>query len=165
MIDEGPITVSDFQTIQFKRTLPERRMFEKILVAYDGSKGAQKAFEVAVEIAARSDAQLHMISVQEKLPRRTKLIGEIVDVQEIEHSYFERVAEEAKRLAARHSVHLECTIAPGHRVKTIMRVADEGGFDLLVVGFSGHSRFNEHLWGRASRDLMRSAPCDVLVVK
>jgi nucleotide-binding universal stress UspA family protein len=100
MIDEGLITVSDFQTIQFKRTLPERRMFEKILVAYDGSKGAQKAFEVAVEIAARSDTELHMISVQEKLPRRTKLIGEIVDVQEIEDSYFERVAEEAKRLAA-----------------------------------------------------------------
>jgi nucleotide-binding universal stress UspA family protein len=42
-------------------------MFEKLLVAHDGSKGAQKAFEVALEIAARSDAELHMISVQEKL--------------------------------------------------------------------------------------------------
>jgi len=140
-------------------------MFEKILVAHDGSKGAQKAFEVALEIAARSDAELHMISVQEKLPRQAQVISEIVDVKEIEDSYFERVAEEAKRRATRRSVYLECTIMPGHRVKTIVQVAEEGGFDLLVTGFSGHSRFNEHLWGRTSRDLMRSGPCSVLVVK
>ncbi len=140
-------------------------MFEKILVAHDGSKGAQKALEAAVEIAARSDAELHMISVQERLPRQTQPLSEIVDVQEIEGLYFEQVAEEAKRLAARRSVYLECTLVRGHRVKTIVQVADEGGFDLLVVGFSGHSRLNEHLWGRASRDLMRSAPCNVLVVK
>ena len=140
-------------------------MFEKILVAHDGSKGAQKAFEVALEIAVRSDAELHMISVQEKLPRRAQVISEIVDVQEIEDGYFERVAEEAKRLATRQSVYLECIIVPGRTVKTILQVADEGGFDLLVTGFSGHSGFNEQLWGRASRDLMRSAPCNVLVVK
>jgi nucleotide-binding universal stress UspA family protein len=98
-------------------------MFEEILVAHDGSKGAQKAFEAAVEIPARSDAELHMISVQEKLPHQARLIGEIVDIQEIEDSYFQRVAKDAKRLAARQSVHLECTIVPGHRVKTIVQVA------------------------------------------
>jgi nucleotide-binding universal stress UspA family protein len=35
-------------------------MFEKILVAHDGSDGAQKAFDRAVELASQLRARLHM---------------------------------------------------------------------------------------------------------
>jgi nucleotide-binding universal stress UspA family protein len=38
-------------------------MFEKILVAHDGSNGAWKAFEAALDLAARLRSGLHMISV------------------------------------------------------------------------------------------------------
>jgi len=45
-------------------------VFEKILVAHDGSDGAQRAFDVAVELASQLQATLHMISVQHTALRR-----------------------------------------------------------------------------------------------
>jgi nucleotide-binding universal stress UspA family protein len=41
----------------------------------------------------------------------------------------------------------------------------QGSFDLLVVGFTGHSAVYEPLWGGASHNLTRMAPCSVMVVK
>jgi nucleotide-binding universal stress UspA family protein len=54
---------------------------------------------------------------------------------------------------------------PGHEVETIIDFCREGGFDLLVVGFMGHSRIYERIWGSTSQTLTRLAPCSVLVAK
>jgi nucleotide-binding universal stress UspA family protein len=140
-------------------------MFEKILVAHDGSDGAQKAFDAAVELASRLRASLHMISVEEDLPRYAETMLEVDDEKEAEDTYFGQLAAQAKRRAALHSVPLECSIVPGHEVKAIVDFAAQGGFDLLVVGFTGHSAAYEHLWGGTSHDLSRMAHCSVLVVK
>jgi nucleotide-binding universal stress UspA family protein len=141
-------------------------MFERILVAHDGSDGAQKAFDAAVELASRLRANLHMISVEEDLPRYAETtMMEVDEVKEAEDTYFGQLAAQAKRRAALHSVSLECSIIPGHEVKTIVDFAIQGGFDLLVVGFRGHSAAYEHLWGGTSHNLTRMAHCSVLVVK
>jgi len=140
-------------------------MFEKVLVAHDGSDGAQKAFDAAVELASRLRGSLHLISVEEDLPRYAETMLEVDDEKEAEDTYFGQLAAQAKRRAALHSVSLECSIVPGHEVKAIIDFATEGGFDLLVVGFTGHSAAYEHLWGGTSHNLTRMAHCSVLVVK
>jgi nucleotide-binding universal stress UspA family protein len=140
-------------------------MFEKILVAHDGSDGAQKAFDAAVELASRLHASLHMISVEEDLPRYAETMLEVDEEKQVEDTYFGMLATQAKRRAALHSVALEYTIIPGHEVKAIIDFATQGGFDLLVVGFMGHSAVYEHLWGGTSHNLTRMARCSVLVVK
>ena len=140
-------------------------MFEKILVAHDGSDGAQRAFDAAVELASRLNASLHMISVEEDLPRYAETMMEVDEEKEVEDTYFGELAAQAKRRAALHSVTLECSIVPGHEVRAIVDFATQGGFDLLVVGFLGHSAVYEHLWGGTSHNLTRMAHCSVLVVK
>jgi nucleotide-binding universal stress UspA family protein len=139
-------------------------MFEKILVAHDGSDGAQRAFDAAIDLASRLHATLHMISVEEDLPRYAETMLE-VDEEEEEDTYFGQLADQAKRQAALHSVALECSIVPGHEVKAIVDFAAKGGFDLLVVGFTGHSAVYEHVWGGTSHNLTRMARCNVLVNK
>ena len=140
-------------------------MFERILIAHDGSDGAQKAFDVAVALASRLQAPLHMISVEEDLPKHAEIIGEIEEEKDIEDSYFGQLAEQCKRRAALHSVHIECSVVPCHEVKTIVEFIRERRFDLLVIGFAGHSRIYEHIWGGTSHNLTSLAPCSVLVVK
>jgi nucleotide-binding universal stress UspA family protein len=140
-------------------------MFTKILVANDGSAGARRAVEMAADIAARYGAELHSISVEEGLPHYAATIDEVDAVKEKENHYFEQVAREAQALAAAHGVRLEPHVMPGHEVETIIRFCQEGGFDLLVVGFMGHSRIFERIWGSTSQNLTRLAPCSVLVAK
>jgi nucleotide-binding universal stress UspA family protein len=140
-------------------------MFEKILVAHDGSEGAQKAFDAAVELASRLHASLHMISVEEDLPRYAETMLEVDEEKDLEDTYFGQLAAQAKRRAALHSVTLECSILPGHEVKAIVDFATQGRFDLLVVGFTGHSAVYEHLWGGTSHNLTRMVHCSVFVVK
>jgi nucleotide-binding universal stress UspA family protein len=41
----------------------------------------------------------------------------------------------------------------------------ERDFDVLVIGFMGHSRIFDRIWGGTSQNLARLAPCSVLVVK
>ncbi len=142
-------------------------MFERILIAHDGSEGAHKAFDEAVFLAARLQSRLHMVSVEEDLPRHAEveLLDELTGEKDREDSYFGQLAAQAKRRAALHSVDLECTILPGHETKTIIDFIRSRGFDLLVIGFTGHSKIYEHIWGSTAHHLTSLAPCNVLVVK
>ena len=85
-------------------------MFEKILVAHDGSEGAQKAFDAALELVSRLRGSLHMISVEENLPRYAETIMEVDEEKEAEDTYFGQLAAQARRRAALRSVSLECSI-------------------------------------------------------
>ena len=58
-------------------------MFRKILVGFDGSKGARPALERAAQLAKESGAELTALWVREPLPRYTDLPGEPED--EAEH--------------------------------------------------------------------------------
>jgi nucleotide-binding universal stress UspA family protein len=68
-------------------------------------------------------------------------------------------------LAAERGVRLQAKILPGHEMETIIRYAREGGYDLLVIGFMGHSKVLGRIWGGTSQNLTKLSPCPVLVVK
>jgi nucleotide-binding universal stress UspA family protein len=85
--------------------------------------------------------------------------------QEEADRFFARVNAEAKATATQEGVDLKCTVLPGHEVETIIRFARDGCFDLLVVGFMGHSRAFGRIWGGTSQNLVKTSPCSVLVAK
>ena len=60
---------------------------------------------------------------------------------------------------------IEAHLAPCHVVEAVVRLIREGGFDLLVAGFMGHSQLYERIIGGTTDRLVRLAPCAVLVVK
>ncbi|MEM3789229.1 MAG: universal stress protein, partial [Candidatus Bathyarchaeia archaeon] len=53
----------------------------------------------------------------------------------------------------------------GHVVQEIVRAAEEGKFDLIVMGARGISRIKELILGSVSDGVIRHAPCPVLVTK
>ena len=75
------------------------------------------------------------------------------------------VIEAARAQAQAAGVPLETHLLPGHPVHTIVALINEDHFDLLVVGFMGHTRLYEQIIGSTTERLVRLAPCAVLVVK
>jgi nucleotide-binding universal stress UspA family protein len=140
-------------------------MFEKILIANDGSAGAIRALRVAVDLAKKYGAELHSISVEEKLPHYAATVGEVEEVKREADRYFKKVNDEAAEIALKEGVELHTHVRAGHGVETIVGLAKEGAFDLLIIGFVGHSRLFETVWGSTSRSITRHAPCTVVVVK
>ncbi len=140
-------------------------MFRRILVAIDGSEGSRKALQAAIDLARRCEADLHSISVEEHLPHYAATVGEVVEAKQEAANFFRKVVAEAEAAAAAADVRLTAHVLPGHEVATIVEFAKTHHMDLLVIGFMGHSRIFERIWGGTSQNLTRLAPCSVLVVK
>ena len=140
-------------------------MFKRILIAHDGSEGAKKAFREALILARSSSAELHSVSVKERPSHYAETVGEVMEQEEEADKFFAQVTSEATAQAREQGIDLQCTVLAGHEVETIVRFARDGQYDLLVVGFMGHSRAFVRIWGGTSQNLTKTAPCSVLVVK
>ena len=140
-------------------------LYRKILVAYDGSPGARLALKAAIELADQSDAEVHCISVEEKLPYYAATLGEVEEAKAERDAYFEKLIQEARQMAWDHEVELHSKVVPGHEVETIITEARDGKYDLLVVGFVGHSNVFGRVMGSTTQNLSRLSPCTVLIVK
>lgn len=141
-------------------------MFRKILVANDGSEGAKRALRVACSLAKQYEAELHSITVEEHQPSHAARVlgGELRSDQKAQ-DYYRLLTIDAGQTATASGVRLTSHVLPGHEVETIVTFAQEHQFDLLVIGFMGHSKiFGQH-WGSTSHNLTQLVPCSVLVVK
>jgi nucleotide-binding universal stress UspA family protein len=140
-------------------------MFQKILVGYDGSNGGKAALERAAALAREGNAQLTALWVRQPLPRHADLPGEPEGEAEAANDYFDERKREVQEVAQRHGIKIACETRAGHPAKVIVNFADEGRYDLIVVGHSDHSE----LWGRLLGDtadrITDHAHCSVLVVK
>ena len=139
-------------------------MFAKILVANDGSPGALKALAAAIALAKQHRAALHMVSVAE-LPRFPATIDEVDEVKAEEDHRFAPVVAAVRAQAQAEGVALVTHMIPGHPVEAIVGLVGEQHFDLLVIGFMGHSALYQRIIGGTADRLVDLAPCAVLVIK
>ncbi len=139
-------------------------MFKKILVAYDGSKGADRALKLAIALAREQGTDVWLLSVAEHPPRFPATISETkAAVEEIDQA-FTQLHQKARMLASEEGVSLHPIILHGHAGQTIVKEAAEGQFDLLVLGRSGHSEVWGRFMGSTTDKVSRHAPCSVLIV-
>jgi nucleotide-binding universal stress UspA family protein len=78
---------------------------------------------------------------------------------------FERVIAKAIAQGKKEGVRIESHVAAGHAVPTIVEFIERDGFDLLVIGYVGHSAIYNRLIGSTTDRLVELAPCAVVVVK
>jgi nucleotide-binding universal stress UspA family protein len=139
-------------------------MFRKMLVANDGSRGGEAALAAALKLAKRLDIGLTMICVED-LPRFPASIDEVAEAQTDAASVFDKVVASAKAKAQAEGAPFEAQIVAGHPVSSIVEFVQRGGYDLLVVGYMGHSALYNRIIGGTTDRLVELAPCKVLVVK
>jgi len=140
-------------------------MFGRILVAFDGSEGSRIALTRSIELAKALGAELASISVEEHLPYYAASLSEVKGTQERIDQHFEALTKQARDLAALSGIRLETLVQQGHEIERIVEAAEGGRFDLLVIGYHGHSRIFERTMGSTAQAIVRHAPCPVLVAK
>lgn len=138
-------------------------MLRKILVAYDGSESANKAFGFAVEVAQRFRAELLVLSVA-TLPEPAAMV-ESSAFLETANEHYEHDFERLKADAGRSDVTMSTRVAVGHVAEQIVHVAGEEKPDLIVMGHRGKSLVSRWLLGSVSKRVISYSPCSVAVVR
>jgi nucleotide-binding universal stress UspA family protein len=140
-------------------------MFKKILLAYDGSEGANKALEAAVELAQLHQGKIWALAVEENLPHVIATVGEFQDTKEQANEKFGKLLQAARTRAEQAGIELKTIIRAGHPAQTILSMAREGEFDVILVGHSGLSGVWAAFLGTTAEKVSRHAPCSVLIVR
>lgn len=139
-------------------------MIKRILLAYDGSAPADKAYSFALDIAKKYDADLYVLAVA-----RPPEFGDDVETEAvIENSikHYEEVLAPLKAQAPSHGVRQHFEVAVGHPAEQIIRHAeDQYRADLIVLGHRGKSLFERLRLGSVSKHVIQYAHCAVTVVR
>lgn len=140
--------------------------YNNIIVAVDGSAEAEYAFNKAVEVAQRNDAVLHLVNI---IDTRSFAAIEAYDrsIAERAQSFAEEKLNEYKAIAEKHGVKEVKTLIEYGSPKTMITkdVAEKTVADLIVCGATGLNAVERFLIGSVSESIVRSAKCDVLVVR
>ncbi len=78
---------------------------------------------------------------------------------------FSGIIDRAKAKAVANHVPFEAHVIAGHAVSSIVEFIQRGGYDLLVIGYMGHSALYNRIIGSTTDRLVELAPCEVMVVK
>lgn len=149
-------------------------MWKRILVPHDWSECAERALEVAGELALQSQGQLillHVSPLPPNLPHEAKVSdrdGARVSVDELLTSGALRDLESlAAPLKARGLTVRTCARAaePGSPAPSILRVAEELEADVIVLGTHGRTGLSHLLSGSVAETVIRGASIPVVTVR
>lgn len=137
-----------------------------ILVATDGSREGRAAVEAAVELARDEGARLVCVHVVSALDFALRPNGagaaSPLRIPRIEE---DAVLVEALELADDAGVEAQAEFLVGYPPRQILKLADEAGVDLIVVGSRGLGGLKSMIVGSTSREVLARADRPVLVVR
>jgi nucleotide-binding universal stress UspA family protein len=139
-------------------------LFQKILVAIDGSPASEKALAAAVDLATHYRVELTALSVVE-LPAMAGVVGEIEGLRETAEGHFAEIGQAAVEYARSRGVALRSVVVRGHPADAIVRYAESECVHLVVLGQHGHSRIARFFLGSTTDRVSEHAPCTVMIVK
>lgn len=140
--------------------------WRRIGCAVDFSEASRSGLESAAWLAARLGAELLVIHASEEraAPSPAPLLAPPpVSTRAEQHgAELESWAREAERLGA---AAVRSVLIRGRPAAAIVRCAAEERLDLLVVASHGHRGLRHLVLGSVAEELVRAAPCPVLVAR
>jgi nucleotide-binding universal stress UspA family protein len=148
-------------------------MFEKILVATDGSKHSVSAAKTALEMAklyGSTITALYVVDVSREYAPLGDLISRVADdlIANIRSSLQEQGKSATKQvvdLAESAGIKATGKITEGYPAEDIIRIAEEEGIGLIVMGGMGATGLDRFLLGSVADKVVRTSKVPVLVVK
>ncbi len=122
----------------------EPRTFHRILLAYDGGARAQSALEMAARLAREWQTELLLVTVREK-------------------NVGPRILEDGQARLLQRGLAVKAVSGDGTAAAGILGVAAGERADLIVIGAYCHGKVQELVFGGTVGQVVRKAPCPVLV--
>jgi nucleotide-binding universal stress UspA family protein/predicted transcriptional regulator len=147
-----------------------KSLFKRLLVALDGSPLSWQAFQVSLQLAQTDGATLTAVSVIEgpvAPPAASTLAAHTGSggTQWDWTTYFRQVQALAIAQAQIVGVAIETITREGHASSVLAATAQEGNYDLFILGATGQ----EHPWssttGGTARKVANETPCAVLLAR
>jgi nucleotide-binding universal stress UspA family protein len=151
-----------------------------IVICFDGTPASEHALREAAGLLAPGPAVVvfvweagrafDLLDVPAKaleLPPVTVDVRTAIRIDQAMYETAQRVAQRGVELATESGFHAHgLAVADDVTVAdTLIRVVGEVGGQAVVVGAHGHGLIREMVLGSTSRDLIRRAPCPVVVVR
>lgn len=140
--------------------------YRQILVAVDGSKEAEWAFKKSVGIATRNNATLNLVNI---IDTRSFAAIEAYDrsIADRAQKFAEDLLADYKKEAMAAGVQNVNIVVDYGSPKTMISrdLAAKIHADLIICGATGLNAVERFLIGSVSEHIVRSARCDVLVVR
>ena len=136
-------------------------MISTIAVGTDGSPTASKAVDIAVEMARRFDARVVLISAYRDPASRS---SSKLDEREFgwnPAAQLREILARTERELRREGIDCVTRTGTGNPGKALVKIAEDCGADLLVIGNKGMDR---RVLGSVPNTVAHNAPCSVLVV-
>ena len=141
-------------------------VYKQILVAVDGSKESEWAFKKAVGIADRNEATLNLINI---IDTRSYAAVEAYDrsIAEKAQKFAEELLNNYKLEAEKAGLqHVNIIVEYGSPKTMISKdISKRLEADLIICGATGLNAVERFLIGSVSENIVRSAKCDVLVIR
>lgn len=139
------------------------RKFNKILVPLDGSKNSMRGLDQAISIAKSTDAEITGFYVFH-LPfaagiKYTKKMKDDAQDKAV------KAIGPAMRKAQRAGATFKYKTGGGHIGEEIVRFAEKGKYNMIVIGARGLSGTKEKFFGSVSNHVMHKSKIPVLIVK
>ena len=141
---------------------------KRLLVPVDFSEHAREALSEAIDIAIVQQAHVDLVHVFDPpdFPAlygagALRLFGKIPDLQQAAQSSLETWTQEVKATYS----DVEAHFREGHAATEILAAARDLESDLLVLSTHGLTGLKHALMGSVAEQVVRAAPCAVLVVR
>ena len=136
-----------------------------ILVAFDFSKRADIALRNGGELAERFGGKLSVLHVRDSsVPVATAAGDRIKTTEEVDDAREARLAKVCAERLPGVSVHTE-VIDASDIAETLCDYARAESVDLIIAGNQGVSGIVRMLMGSVAEEIVRHAPCAVLIVR
>ncbi len=140
--------------------------FKEILVPYDGSVCAQKAFNTALKIGKKFDSIITVI-ICIKSPARISLYYDSKFDEKILRKQKTTATQQTLRLkrhAKKMGFQIKCHVfQTGSIVKSITEFAKSHKIDLIIMGARGQTKFKQLLFGSVSSGVFKYSKCPVMI--
>ena len=140
----------------------------KILVAVDGSKSSLNAVKYAARLAKnlRTKDRITLISVHDDhgLRHAKQFVGK-AEIEDYLRAVSDDDLKAARKLLAKEEVSYDAIIRQGHIAEEIIKAANSGKFDMVVIGSKGRTSFVDLLIGSVARKVVAACKQPVVLIK